>query len=163
EGQREGRAQARARVVDLEARGNGAEPAPPRSPLRDPRARRARLGGRRLRARGDQGDARLAALAREHDRRRDERNPAQHHREARSRFAPSAIDASAEESDDGYVLEGEKVDVDGGTFADTFIVSARTGRNLANVSLFVVPAKELGVKVVAQSRIDGRSSAIVRF
>jgi acyl-CoA dehydrogenase len=82
------------------------------------------------------------------------------HQEANARFSLSAIDASAEPSGGGWVLRGEKVHVQDGTIADHFIMSARAPDGIA---LFVVPAAAKGVNVSRQSRIDGRSCAIVRF
>jgi acyl-CoA dehydrogenase len=82
------------------------------------------------------------------------------HHEGHSRFSLAAIDASADPSGGGWILRGEKVHVQDGSIADHFIVSARVPDGVA---LFVVPAKAKGVTVQRQRRIDGRSSAIVRF
>jgi acyl-CoA dehydrogenase len=82
------------------------------------------------------------------------------HREVHSRFSLSAIDASAEVAAGGWLLRGEKIHVEDGTIADHFLVSARASDGIA---LFVVPAKAKGVTIRPQSRIDGRSAALVRF
>jgi alkylation response protein AidB-like acyl-CoA dehydrogenase len=82
------------------------------------------------------------------------------HQEGHARFALAAIDTSADGAGGGFVLRGEKVQVMDGTLADWFVVSARAD---GGVGLFLVPAKAKGVKVDRQSRIDGRSSAIVRL
>src|SRR4029077_1619531 len=87
----QGRAQARPRVVDLQALRDGAEPAPPRADGRDHGAAGARLGGSRLQRGRAQDHARLAPLARQLDRGRHLRGPAQHHRQARAR-APRLMD-----------------------------------------------------------------------
>jgi acyl-CoA dehydrogenase len=76
------------------------------------------------------------------------------------RFAPAAIDTSAEQAGTGFVLEGEKVHVVDGTIADAFVVTARARDGAA---LFLVPKQESGVTIVPQKRIDGRSCATVRF
>ena len=85
------------------------------------------------------------------------------YQEARSRFALGAIDTTADEAGSGFVLDGEKTHVEAGSIADLFVVSARTGRYLSEVALFVVSAKERGVTVTREARLDGRASATVRF
>jgi acyl-CoA dehydrogenase len=82
------------------------------------------------------------------------------HHEMHTRFSLSAIDASADRTGDGWVLRGEKARVEDGTIADYLIVSARAPDGVA---LFVVPAKAKGVSIERQSRIDGRSVAMVRL
>src|SRR6185503_11124628 len=64
-----------------------AQPATAGAPRRARGPVGSRLGGRRLRRGGPLVDPRLAPVARKHDRRRDLRDPAQHHRQARSRSA----------------------------------------------------------------------------
>ena len=82
------------------------------------------------------------------------------HQEAGTRYALAAVDTSADAKDGGYVLRGEKVHVMDGPLADFFIVSARARDGIA---LFVVPASAKGVTIERQSRLDGRSAALVRF
>jgi alkylation response protein AidB-like acyl-CoA dehydrogenase len=82
------------------------------------------------------------------------------HQEPHGRFSVSAVDTSADAVEGTWVLRGEKAHVQDGTIADHFIVSARAPDGLA---LFVVPAAAKGVSVHRQSRIDGRSCAMVRF
>ena len=83
------------------------------------------------------------------------------HQERYSRFSLSAIDSMADPSDGGtWALRGEKIHVQDGGIADHFIVSARAPDGFA---LFLVPARAKGVTVEPQSRLDGRSSALVRF
>jgi alkylation response protein AidB-like acyl-CoA dehydrogenase len=89
-----------------------------------------------------------------------ERTLALAYQEARSRFALGAVDTTADARDGGHVLRGEKVHVMDGTTADLFVVSARAPGGIA---LFLVPARAKGVTVTAQSRLDGRSAALVRF
>ena len=105
---REGRPQARARDVDLQVLRHRAQQAPPRADGRDPRAAGARLGRRRASTTtSSTHDARLAALARQLDRGRHLRDPAQHHRQARARPAglthgdgdAMAISSSTEEQE----------------------------------------------------------------
>ncbi len=80
------------------------------------------------------------------------------HQEAHSRFSLAAVDTSAEPVRGGWVLRGEKAHVPDGSVADHFIVSARAPDGVA---LFVVPRAAKGVSVQRQSRIDGRSSAMI--
>jgi acyl-CoA dehydrogenase len=83
------------------------------------------------------------------------------HHEGHSRFSLAAVDTTADPSAGATVtLVGEKVHVQDGGVADHFIVSARAPDGIA---LFVVPATAKGVTVTKQSRIDGRSSAVVRL
>jgi len=83
------------------------------------------------------------------------------HHEGHSRFSLAAVDTTADASAGAtWTLDGEKVHVQDGSIADHFIVSARAPDGVA---LFVVPAAAKGVSVQPQTRIDGRSSAIVRF
>lgn len=82
------------------------------------------------------------------------------HHEAHSRFSLAAIDTSADPASGGWVIRGEKMHVEDGSIADHFIVSARAPDGVA---LFVVPKAAKGVVAKPQSRVDGRSCAIVRF
>jgi alkylation response protein AidB-like acyl-CoA dehydrogenase len=91
---------------------------------------------------------------------RGERIFALAHQEAHARFALAAVDTTAEARGGGFVLRGEKTHVEAGTIADQLLVTARAKDGVA---LFLVPAKAKGVTIVPQSRIDGRSAAIVRF
>jgi alkylation response protein AidB-like acyl-CoA dehydrogenase len=84
------------------------------------------------------------------------------HQEAKSRYALDKVATLAE----GTVLSGEKLQVLAGQAARAFIVSARQGGDDGDggrLALFRVDAGAPGVSVVPQHRIDGRSSAIVRF
>src|SRR5439155_1297321 len=84
---RQGRPQARPRVVDFQALRDRAEPAPARADGGDPGAAGARLGGPGLCGRGAQDHARLAPLARQLDRGWHLGGPARHHRQTRARAA----------------------------------------------------------------------------
>ncbi len=85
------------------------------------------------------------------------------HQEAHGRFSLAAVDTSADRSGGGWVLRGEKAHVVDGTVADHLVVTARARDSEGGISLFLVPANAKGVSVVPQSRIDGRSCAIVRL
>lgn len=91
---------------------------------------------------------------------RGERIFALAHQEPHSRFSLAAVDTSADPVSGGWFLRGEKVHVADGTVADHFLVSARAPDGVA---LFVVPRASHGVHVTPQSRIDGRSCAVVRL
>jgi len=74
--------------------------------------------------------------------------------------------ARTDAGSDGFVLEGDKVQVEAGPAADAFVVTARMqgdARQRQGVSAFLIPANEEGLEVRAQTRIDGRSSALLRL
>ncbi len=71
------------------------------------------------------------------------------------------VETVARASDDGFEITGEKVQVLDGHLADAIIVSAATGGGMP--TLFLVDPKAKGVTTTQQFRIDGHSSAIVRF
>ncbi|MDJ0864938.1 MAG: acyl-CoA dehydrogenase family protein [Myxococcota bacterium] len=76
------------------------------------------------------------------------------------RHAPDRIVTEAEETADGFRLEGRKVHVLEGMAADLFVVAARTA---AGTGLFLV---ESGAKGVARERLhtaDSRGYAVVTF
>ncbi len=75
-----------------------------------------------------------------------------------SRYEPSAIEARATRRGSGYVLSGEKVFVENGHAADTLIVSAREG---SEVALFVVDKRAAGLDVARVRRMDGTIAATV--
>ena len=88
------------------------------------------------------------------------------HQERRSRYNPCDVQLEAAESQGGFVLRGEKIQVLDGHVADGVIVSARTRgerRDRDGVSLFLVDPKAAGVEIVRQVRVDGRNAAIIRF
>jgi acyl-CoA dehydrogenase len=86
--------------------------------------------------------------------------------EARSRFDPLRIEATAKAAGDGFVLHGEKIAVPDAATADAMVVAARSaGRagDEAGITLFLVPRDAAGVAREPQTRIDHRSAAIVRL
>ena len=62
-------------------------------------------------------------------------------------FTPDGINLSAAPEDDGYVLSGVKVFVPDANVADTIICAARTGKEAADISLFVVNTPIKGLQI----------------
>ena len=86
--------------------------------------------------------------------------------EARSRFDPFRIEATAKPAGDGFVLDGEKIAVPDAATADAIVVAARTAGapgDEAGLALFVVPRDAAGLAIEPQTRIDHRSAALVRL
>ncbi|MFK7730443.1 MAG: acyl-CoA dehydrogenase family protein [Pseudomonadales bacterium] len=84
--------------------------------------------------------------------------------ERNSRFSMHDVSTSAEKSDDGFVLNGEKTVVYNGMAADKIIVSARTTGNQRDekgVSLFLVDANADGVTRTGYTMMDGQRVANV--
>lgn len=78
--------------------------------------------------------------------------------EADSRQGLEAVATTARSSDDGWVIQGEKVVVAGAPGADWLLVTARTGgtpRDVRGVSLFLVPAGAPGLSRHDYRLIDG--------
>ncbi|MDH3200956.1 MAG: acyl-CoA/acyl-ACP dehydrogenase [Myxococcales bacterium] len=71
------------------------------------------------------------------------------------------VETVARASDDGFEITGEKIQVLDGHLVDAIIVSAATGGGAP--TLFLVDSNAKGVTTTQQFRIDGQSSAIVRF
>lgn len=71
------------------------------------------------------------------------------------------IRTAARASGNGYEISGEKAQVLDGHLADAILVSAATGDGAQ--TLFLVDPKAKGVTTTRQFRVDGHSSAIVRF
>jgi alkylation response protein AidB-like acyl-CoA dehydrogenase len=66
----------------------------------------------------------------------------------------------------GYILEGAKSVVFGGPFAQTFVVSARTGGEGGSpdgISLFLVPADAPGLELHHYRLVDGSRASDLRF
>jgi alkylation response protein AidB-like acyl-CoA dehydrogenase len=80
--------------------------------------------------------------------------------EQHARYDPSAVATSAVRDGDGYVIAGTKVRVLDPTTANTLIVSARAGDDVA---LFLVPADAPNVHRTPFSAEDGHDVADVRF
>jgi acyl-CoA dehydrogenase len=90
--------------------------------------------------------------------------------EAGARGLPAPISTHADAAPDGYVLNGVKTLVLGGTEADAFVVSAMTpiarpasAHDGAELRLFVVPANAPGVRCRALPLHDGSWAAEVGF
>lgn len=86
--------------------------------------------------------------------------------EERARFAPYAIDTTATQDGDAFVLSGEKRFVLDGHVADQIVVVARTagsGSDRDGLSLFLVDASTDGVEVERTIMVDGRNAARVRL
>jgi alkylation response protein AidB-like acyl-CoA dehydrogenase len=82
----------------------------------------------------------------------------------KGRFAPWAIETSAEEDGDGFEISGDKIFVLDGHVADRLIVAARTSGTSGDrdgISLFLVEPTAKGCDVKRSSMIDGRNSARV--
>ncbi len=84
--------------------------------------------------------------------------------ERQGRYELADVKASATASDDGFVLNGEKVVVLNGANADQFIVSARTSGEQSDeqgISLFLVPADAAGLERIDYRMMDGQRVANV--
>ena len=82
------------------------------------------------------------------------------------RHRPEQISMSASQSDDGYVLNGDKVFVVDGHSADMLVVVARTAGepgDTSGISLFLVDAGAPGVTRERTHMVDGRNAANIRF
>lgn len=88
------------------------------------------------------------------------------YQEKKGRFDMTRVETGAEKTDGGYILNGEKTQVQGGWGADAVIVSARTSGQTGDVdgiTLFLIPGDTPGLTVTRQHRIDSRNVAIVRL
>ena len=88
------------------------------------------------------------------------------YQEKQGRFDMTRVTTTAEKTDGGYTLTGEKSQVQGGWGADAVIVSARTsGRSgdADGITLFLVPSDTPGLTFTRQHRVDSRNCAIVRL
>ncbi|PLW70463.1 acyl-CoA dehydrogenase family protein [Pseudohalioglobus lutimaris] len=84
--------------------------------------------------------------------------------ERQGRYELADVKTSATASDDGFVLNGEKVVVLNGANADQFIVSARTSGEQSDeqgISLFLVPADAAGLERIDYRMMDGQRVANV--
>ncbi len=82
------------------------------------------------------------------------------------RHAPAQISLQAQQTADGYVLNGAKTFVIEGMSATTFIVAARTSGNspqTEGVSLFLVPADAAGLQREMLATLDSRGYAQLQF
>ena len=88
------------------------------------------------------------------------------YQEKHARFDVTRIETTAEKTAEGYTLNGEKSQVQGGWGADAVIVSARTaGRSgdTDGITLVLIPGDTPGLTFTRQHRVDSRNSAIVRL
>ena len=88
------------------------------------------------------------------------------YQEARSRYNAYDVQLKAERSDDGFVLNGEKVQVLQSSGANLLIVTARTRgdrKNADGVTLFLVDPKAAGLTMKAQNRVDSVNANIITF
>jgi alkylation response protein AidB-like acyl-CoA dehydrogenase len=80
------------------------------------------------------------------------------HDEPGTHYELARVQARAERSGDGWVLNGAKSVVLQGEAADLFVVSARTSGDIdsqAGISLFLVPMESAGLNVLGTPTIDG--------
>ena len=88
------------------------------------------------------------------------------YQEKQGRFDMTRVTTTAEKTDGGYTLNGEKSQVQGGWGADAVIVSARTSGQSGDadgITLFLVPSDTPGLTFTRQHRVDSRNCAIVRL
>ena len=88
------------------------------------------------------------------------------YQEARSRYNAYDVQLKAERNDDGFVLNGEKVQVLQSSGANLLIVTARTRgdrKNEDGVTLFLVDPKAAGLTMKAQNRVDSVNANIITF
>jgi alkylation response protein AidB-like acyl-CoA dehydrogenase len=88
------------------------------------------------------------------------------YQEKQGRFDNTRVNTTAEKTNGGYTLNGEKSQVQGGWRADAVIVSARTSGQSGDVdgiTLFLVPSDTPGLTFIRQRRVDHRNCAIVRL
>lgn len=88
------------------------------------------------------------------------------HQEPRSRYDLSHVETRAAKGTDGWVLSGAKAIVAYGDTADHFIVSARTGGDVADeagLSLFLVPGDVPGLSRRGYAGVDGSRMAEVKL
>ena len=79
------------------------------------------------------------------------------------RYAPDAIRLEARARGDHYVLSGTKLFVEYANVADFILCAARTGPNIEDVSLFLVPSANPGVRVSPLDAIGGDKQSEVVF
>ncbi|CAA0081850.1 Flavoprotein desaturase PigA [Zhongshania aliphaticivorans] len=86
--------------------------------------------------------------------------------ERQSRFEITDICTTAQESSDGFTLNGEKTVVFNGAVADKFIVTARTAGDQCDeegISLFLVDADAAGISKTAYRLMDGQLVCNIRL
>ncbi len=91
------------------------------------------------------------------------------HQEVPSRYDCLKVETSAKAQEDGFVLNGRKMQVLDAVGADAFIVPAREAGEIPHkdpglgMSLFLIEAGTPGMTVERQVRIDHRNSAILHL
>ena len=88
------------------------------------------------------------------------------HGEADARYERSRVATKAGKQGDGWVIDGSKTVVLGGSQADQLIVSARTAGQAADergIGLFIVDAKAAGVTIKAYRTFDETRAADIEF
>jgi len=86
--------------------------------------------------------------------------------ERQSRFAMHDCQTTAKRSDEGFILNGEKVVVFNGEAADQLVVLARTAGEQSDregLSLFVVDAAAAGIDKMSYPMMDGQRVANITF
>ncbi len=86
--------------------------------------------------------------------------------EPKGRFNYADLSTTAKKSGSNYVLSGSKAVVLGAPWADTFIVTARTGgaqRDETGVSVFLVPKSAKGVVTRDYPTVDGLRASEITF
>ncbi len=86
--------------------------------------------------------------------------------EAQAGYSLASVATTAELTDSGYRLSGEKIAVLNGHCADHLIVTARISGDVADadgIAVFIVDAKAPGVKVQPFTAMDGGKGAVVTF
>lgn len=88
------------------------------------------------------------------------------YQEPNSRYDVYRVATTAEKTNNGFTLRGEKVHVLAGNAADALIVSARTsgsGSDADGISLFLVPGAAAGLARQPQVRMDSQPAAVVQL
>ena len=86
--------------------------------------------------------------------------------EKKGRFDITLVETTAEKTDKGFTLNGEKSQVQGGWGANAVIISARTSGqsgDIDGISLFLIPSDTPGLTITRQHRVDSRNTAQVRL
>jgi alkylation response protein AidB-like acyl-CoA dehydrogenase len=88
------------------------------------------------------------------------------YQEKNGRFDITRVETTADRTDEGFTLNGEKSQVQGGWGADAVIVSARTSGQSGDIdglTLFLIPGDTPGLTVTRQHRVDSRNTAQIRL
>jgi pimeloyl-CoA dehydrogenase small subunit len=86
--------------------------------------------------------------------------------EPQSRYNLADVTTTAKKQGAGYVINGHKAAVLGGPWADTFLVTARTGgsqREEAGIGVFLVPRNAKGISTRDYPTVDGLRASEVTF